>query len=423
MADQRALRRRLGLRRRVVLTFAVGALALSASLAFAAYGVSRQYLLAQRERSVVDRAYGAASAIGSQLTPPADVPRALSSLVVPVGWHPVLYHDGRWFAASLDVSPEDIPPALRRHAAEGTAARQLFRFQGVPYLAVAVPLPEGAGAFFGVVALEELERTLGLLANVLVAAAAATTVAGAVVGTVIGNRLLRPLTEAAEAASSVGSGRLDVRLGTTGDADLDAVAEAFNDMTAALRERIERDARFASAVSHELRSPLTTLATSVEVLASRRQDLPPRARDALDLLEGELRRFQRLVQDLLEMSRIDAGAAELSLDPTVPAELVSHALRSANAPEVEVEVSQPARDMVFSVDKRRLERVIVNLVENAESHGGGISRVTVEAAEGRVRIGVEDKGPGVAAGDRARIFEPFVRGAASGRHARPLVLH
>ncbi len=408
--------RRLGLRRRVTAAFALGALALSAGLAMMTYQVASRYLLSQRQRSVVEQTYAAMRHVGNELlAPEPDIPRVLSSLAVPAGSQAVLLHDGRWFATSLEMGRDDIPAGVREQAPAGTPVRQFFHLRGVPHLAVGVPLPGQNGAFFEVASLEELERTLGVLRNALAGAAAVTTVGGAAVGTWAGRRLLRPLADAAHAAAAVGSGRLDVRLETTGDGDLDTLAHAFNGMTSALEDRIERDARFASAVSHELRSPLTTLATSVEVVRARRDELPERARAALDLLEADVRRFQRLVEDLLEMSRIDAGVDELSLEPVRADELAVHALRSAKATDVPVHVDTSARDMTIRVDKRRMERVMVNLVENAQTHGRGIVRVAIEAHDGRVRLAVEDAGPGVPVDDRGRIFEPFVRGRAASR--------
>ena len=409
-------RRRVGLRRRVIAAFAFGALVLSVGLAIMTYELARSYLLDQRRRSVVGRTYAAASRVGNALQgPEPDIPRVLSSLVVPDGSQPVLLHDGRWFAASLEVGRDDIPEQLRDQVSGGTAGRQLFRLRGAPHLAVAVPLPGGGGAFFEVSSLEELDRTLRVLRNALGAAAAVTTLAGAVVGTWAGRRLLRPLADAAQAAAAVGSGRLDVRLDTTGDADLDTLTKAFNGMTSALGDRIDRDRRFASAVSHELRSPLTTLATSVDVIRARREELSERSRTALDLLEADVRRFQRLVEDLLEMSRIDAGTAEVSLEAVRPDELVAHALESANAPDVPVDVDPSVSGLTIRVDKRRMERVIANLVDNAQTHGGGIVRMAIEGHDSSVRLAVEDAGPGVTPEDRQRIFEPFVRGRAAGR--------
>jgi len=407
---------RLGLRRRVVGAFTLGALALSAGLAMLTYELARAYLIGQRERSLVRQTYAAVGLVGNELlSPTPDFPRVLSSLVVPAGSRVVVLHEERWFAASLEVGRDDIPEGVREAASAGTAVRQLFRLRGVPHLAVGVPLPGQNGAFFEVASLDELDRTLRALRNAVSGAAAVTTLAGAVVGTWAGRRLLRPLADAAEAAAAVGSGHLDIRLESTGDRDLDRLTNAFNAMTSALQDRIERDARFASVVSHELRSPLTTLATSIDVVKARREELSEPARAALGLLEADVRRFQRLVEDLLEMSRMHAGVDEPWLEPVRPAELAAHALRSANAADVPLEVDAAARDVIIIVDKRRMERVIVNLVENAQGHGGGVTRLAIEAEDDRVRFALEDAGPGVPHDERDRIFEPFVRGRAARR--------
>src|SRR4029078_786593 len=126
----------------------------------------------------------------------------------------------------------------------------------------------------------------------------------------------------AEAAAEIAGGRLETRLPDIDDADLAMLTSSFNSMADAPPDRIERDARFASDVSHELRSPLTTLATTVGVLAGRRDELPERSRPALHLPTAAVDRFQRLVEDLLEISRYDAGVADLHLEDVSLTELV-----------------------------------------------------------------------------------------------------
>ena len=128
------------------------------------------------------------------------------------------------------------------------------------------------------------------------------------------------------AAAALAGGRLDTRLEPSDDPDLRSITASFNDMAQALQERIERDARFASDVSHELRSPLMTLAASIEVLDNQRDELPERARAALDLMVADIDRFQQLVEDLLEISRFDAGVVRLELEEVHLAELVMQAV-------------------------------------------------------------------------------------------------
>ena len=140
------------------------------------------------------------------------------------------------------------------------------------------------------------------------------TVAGAAVGGFAARRVLLPLVSVSQAAETIAGGRLDTRLEAVRDADLAPLASSFNRMADALQERIRHEARFTSDVSHELRSPLTTLSNALGVLDSHRADLDARGKRALELLDIEVRRFQRMVDDLLEISRIDAGSAELLLD-------------------------------------------------------------------------------------------------------------
>lgn len=406
----------LGLRSRVTVAFALGALVVSLGLAALTYEVARTYLVRQREASVLRQAFVNARLVRAGLrAPDPAILEVLSSLETPRGSTAVIFYRGNWFAASLAVGREALPAGLRDRVTGGIPARQRFRLDQVPQLAVGVPIPAVGAAYFEVFSLEEIERTLSVLQNSLLAAAAFTTLAGAAMGRWASSRVLQPVTEAARAAADVASGRLDVRLELGADPDLATLAHSFNEMTDALRERLKRDARFASAISHELRSPLMTVMASVEVLQGRRSELPARSAAALDLLASDLGRFRRLVEDLLEISRIDAGAGELVGEDVQVVEFVRQALRHASRGGVALEYDDDAETMVVVAEKRRLERVVANLVENADSHGGGVLRVTVQRAGTNVLVAVEDSGPGVSPEDRDRIFERFVRGRAAGR--------
>ncbi len=229
--------------------------------------------------------------------------------------------------------------------------------------------------------------------------------------------------DAARAAKAIASGNLDTRLEVTEDRDLALLTTSFNDMAAALQNRIQRDARFASDVSHELRSPLMTLSASIEVLQSRRTEMPERAQAALNLLVADVARFQTLVEDLLEISRVDAGSARMNLEEVKVAELIPNAVEAASADQhIPVTVAADVNGDTVRADKRRMVRVLANLIDNARLHGGGASMVSVEHVKGSgsghvdtVQIAVEDSGPGVPSEERTLIFERFARGASSGR--------
>ena len=177
-----------------------------------------------------------------------------------------------------------------------------------------------------------------------------------------------------------------------------------------METRITRDARFSSDVSHELRSPLMTLRASIDVMQHRREELPERTRQALDLLNDEVIRFENLVQDLLDLSRSDSGPMQNDLVNIE--ELVRATLASSEA-TTSFEVSPNAQGALVMGDKRRLAQVLDNLLRNAEKYGDGPTRITVSSAGKNIEIGVEDSGPGVAPSERELIFERFTRGAAA----------
>jgi signal transduction histidine kinase len=422
-AGQTAPRPRFGLRTRVTAAFALGALGLALLLSLLTYTLSSTYLLRQREASALRQAFLNARFVqaGLRVADP-DVPGLLSDLDTPATSESLLERRGERFASNpAEVGLDDLPGALRDQVGAGTAARQRFRLAGSPRLAVGVPLPAVQATYYEVFSLAELDRTLRVLTGSLVAGAAVTVLLGVALGRWVSGQALRPLALAGQAARSISHGRLDTRLDPDPDPDLTALAVAFNDMADALEQRIARDARFASDVSHELRSPLTTLTTAVELLYARRSELPTSATESVDLLRAEVERFQRMVLDLLEISKFDAGVAELTLEEVRPDELVRQALRAArpaeaasgDRPPVEVTVSDEVAGLVVQADKRRLVQVLTNLVSNAESHGGGLAGVSLVRAGEGVRILVDDAGPGVREAYRTRIFERFSRGPAA----------
>jgi signal transduction histidine kinase len=189
-------------------------------------------------------------------------------------------------------------------------------------------------------------------------------------------------------------------------------------MAEVLEGRIDRDGRFASDVSHELRSPLMTLSASIEVLASRREEMPDAsAQAAVDLMVADVARFKQLVEDLLEISRFDAGAARLDLSDIRPGELATQAVAWSQSPDVPIELDADLAGVLIRADKRRLVRVITNLLDNARKYGGGATRVQLLRTATGLRIAVEDNGPGVPEEERALIFDRFSRGAGSSRRA------
>jgi signal transduction histidine kinase len=284
---------------------------------------------------------------------------------------------------------------------------------GVPVLAVALPTAAAGTVYVELFPLVELDAALRFLGTVLVAGTAASGLLGLGLGLWTSRRALRPLDELNVAAARMAGGDLAARLPAQDDPDLAPLAERFNASAAALEERVRRDARFAGDVSHELRSPLTTMANAVEVLRRRRDELSDTARRAVDLLTSEVHRFQRTVVDLLEISRDDQQPDRQGFETVDVADLMRHVLAARPAAAPALEADTPP--LLVLADRRRLDRVVANLLDNADDHAGGPVRVAVRHRDGRVRVEVDDQGPGVPDELRERVFDRFARGERAGR--------
>jgi signal transduction histidine kinase len=321
--------------------------------------------------------------------------------------------DGRWYATSPSLGPASLPSGLVSLVGGGQGATQRIRVDGTLHLAVGLPLSGGRGSYFEVYSLSEMQRTARVLSLGLVAAAIVTVLMGLGVGRFASRLALRPLTELNRVAADVAAGRLSARLDADGDPDLEELAGSFNQTVEDLQRHVVADARFAVDVSHELRTPMTTMLNSMQVIQNRRDQLPEAVREPVDLLAEELERFRALVVDLLEISRHDAGD-QVVRETVRVGDLVRRAADAAAGRPVTT-VEPEARALTLEVDKRRLERVVANLVGNAETHGRGCTGVVVSRAGGVLRIVVEDAGPGIPDSRHARVFERFARDGSNER--------
>lgn len=400
-----------GLRRRVTVAAVGVALVLSVVMAAGVWTMVSRQLLLEREAATLTQTVANAQQVQRGLQtaglPVADV---LAQLPREVASTSLLKRGSEWISTSLSTGRTDLPAALRRTVLAGQPARQRVIVDGDERLAIGIPLA-GSAAYFELFPLGELSRTYRVLGVALIVGALLVPFVALFLGWWAARTALRPLTGVAAAAEAFAAGDLEARMDPREDPDLARIAGSFNRTAAALQQRVRSDARFAADVSHELRNPLTTMVNAVALLEAHRRALPGDAGDALELLAGEMHRFERLVSDLLEISRSDVGSADVTLEPVNPADLVARTVPSRL--QHCVVVTPAARDALVNTDKRRLERVVANLVDNAEGHGDGLTRVTVERESGEVTILVDDAGPGVAPEDRERIFDRFARGAGA----------
>jgi two-component system sensor histidine kinase MtrB len=409
-----------GVRRRAAVTFALGGVLVATVVAGSTYIVARSYLTSARERAAVLQAnVDARIALDGLRTTGTSTAEVLGQVAPPARTTLLVDRGGHWSSSSLDIGPGDLPAELRSmRAGSGPATVMWTRLQGEPSLVVSIPLPQVGAVFHEAVNLTELSTTLDTLRGVLLIVAASTALAAAALGRWAAARAVRPLDGLAVTATRIAGGQLDTRLAATGDPDLAAIVGSFNEMVDALAARIEREARFAADVTHELRSPLTTLVAAVDLVQARADQLPERVRPAVTLAVLELARFRRLLDDLVELARLDAGSADAARERFDLRELVTQALTGSGRDAALLGVA-PTDPVPVCAHKRQLERALVNLFENADRHGRGLVRVTVERTETDGVVMVDDEGPGIPAADRERVFERFARVDGGARGAQP----
>ncbi len=401
----------LSLRWRVAIAFGLGSLVITGVLAVVTWDLASGYMLRQRESGATAQAQVNVRLVDGSLRLGSDgLSDLLKGLATDSDTSVLLRGSDGWLTSGRQIDPAILPGALLTSAEHGTPVRQRLVVDGVPVLAVAWPV--GADVYVQLFPLTQLDQAFRFLSALLTAGVVLSGLLGVGIGLWASRSALRPLSELTRAASRIAGGDLAARLPTQNDPDLAPLARSFNSTADALERRVRQDARFAGDVSHELRSPLTTMANAAAVLHRRRDELTGTAGRALDLLLSEVGRFQRMVVDLMEITR-DRQVTDDELEIVDLAELVGNVVASRPGGPPAVEVGHPAP--LVQGDRRRLDRVVANLLENADRYGGGAVRVGVERQSGQARIEVDDRGPGVPAELRERIFERFSRGGVAGR--------
>jgi two-component system sensor histidine kinase MtrB len=233
--------------------------------------------------------------------------------------------------------------------------------------------------------------------------------------------IVRPVKIAAEVSEEIADGALDVRLLEKGEDVVSLLARSFNRMADSLQQQITKLAsvskmqqRFVSDVSHELRTPLTTIKLAGDLIFEGRENLDPSLKRSAEILQGQIERFEVLLNDLLEISRYDAGAVRPELEIHDLNQVVGSAIASidplASKRGSAIEVNLPAGEVLAEIDNRRIERLLRNLLANAIEHGEGKPiQVSVGVNEEAVAVLVTDNGVGMSESELARVFDRFWR--------------
>ncbi len=367
---------------------------------------------------------------------PSDYDALLQALAIRGDFQTLIEAGGDTYVSGQQITPALVESGLSQSLTPGRLGYQTVTLLGNPAIAVGSTL-DPIGSFYFIFPQEERQATLGRLRDVLVAAGLILVLLGSALGYWLARRTLRPVSTAVAAATRMAAGDLSVRL-PTGPDEFGALADSFNTMAGSLQAKISdledaraRERRFVADAAHELRTPVAALVGEASLLQSRLEDpsLSRGSQRAVELVVHDVGRLWRLIEDLLEISRMDAGAEELRAEEFDAAAFLEQVSRARGWPrEVELRIepialpgppdaadSGPSGGIPIVTDRRRLERIVVNLVENALRHGAPPIWVDAHVvhdphgAQNQLALDVTDHGDGMSADQLRHVFERFYK--------------
>ncbi|MER5890890.1 HAMP domain-containing sensor histidine kinase [Streptomyces sp. NPDC001941] len=417
------------LRLRLVVVFALVALTAAVSASGIAYWLNREAVLTRTQDSALDdfRRQMQRQAAALPLHPDEDDLRRTAEQMASSGaGYSVLLLGER--AADKPIvgtsdpdrfTLDDVPGSLR----EAVKDREHLFWQRTkrgttPYLVGGTQISGGGPTGYLFKSLEPEQKDLNSLAWSLGIATALALLGSALLAQAAATTVLKPVHRLGEAARRLGEGKLDTRLRVSGTDELAELAVTFNDTAEALERKVadmssreESSRRFVADMSHELRTPLTALTAVTEVLEEEQESLDPMIAPAVSLVVSEVRRLGDLVENLMEVTRFDAGTARLVLDDVDVADQVTACI-DARAWLDAVELDA-ARGTMVRLDPRRLDVILANLIGNALKHGGSPVRVKVRTVGDELVIEVRDHGPGIPQDVLPHVFDRFYKASAS----------
>ncbi|NBE56401.1 sensor histidine kinase [Streptomyces boluensis] len=431
------------LRLRLVFVFALVALTAAVSASGIAYWLNREAVLTRTQDAALgDFKEAMQDRVASLPREPTkdELDRAARTMahgsqgysVLLIGENP----DGRTVVGTSELDAftlDDVPRSLRKAVDEPAPAKsgksdgsgdayRLFWLRdvegGTPYLIGGTRVMGGGPTGYMLKSLEPEAKDLNSLAWSLGIATALALIGAALLAQAAATTVLKPVHRLGVAARRLGEGKLDTRLRVSGTDELAELAETFNSAAASLEKKVadmsareESSRRFVADMSHELRTPLTAITAVTEVLEEEADTLDPMIAPAVNLVVSETRRLNDLVENLMEVTRFDAGTARLVLDDVDIADQITACIDARawlDAVDLDAE-----RGITAQLDPRRLDVVLANLIGNALKHGGSPVRVSVREEGEDLVISVRDHGPGIPEEVLPHVFDRFYKASAS----------
>jgi two-component system sensor histidine kinase MtrB len=410
-----------GLRMRLLAAFAAVALMTSVAVTGVSYVLTRQSLMNRTSQTAVQQfkaAVGQSQQALEDVQPGPNQPYLSTyafNLQRASGTDWVLYRKGMpSFGTTQNyLSYDSVPPALRA-AARTNIAWQRARVGNVPFLIVGSSVQPNGIEVYSFTSLEPQQVDLDRLAQNSAIAAAVAIAVSLLLGLLASRGVLLPLRRLGIAARRLGAGKLDTRVEVRGNDEVADVSRTFNETAEALERSIAElrslessSRRFVADVSHELRTPLTAM-TAVTDLLEEATDVGDESAPAAQLIVAETRRLARLVEDLMEISRFDAGTAHLRREEVDLVALVRGCLDTRGWIG-RVDLNLP-ESLIITVDQRRIDVIVANMVGNAIKHGGsGPVELSIGAFGPNLVLQVRDHGPGIPPDALEHIFERFYK--------------
>ena len=332
-------------------------------------------------------------------------------------------------AATAAGPIDQIPNTLRDFVKAGQVSYQYATvhtdgFSG-PALIVGSPTPATSSVtnleLYLIFPLNNEESTITLVRGTMATGGVVLLGLLAAIALLVARQIVLPVRSASRIAERFAEGHLTERMPVRGEDDMARLAVSFNDMAESLHRQITQleefgnlQRRFTSDVSHELRTPLTTVRMAADLIHDHAEELEPSLRRSIELMVDELDRFEGLLSDLLEISRHDAGVAELAVEAIDLRSTVKSALDNvghlAEDAGVELIVDMPPDGIIAEVDPRRVERILRNLIANAIDHAERKPvRIRMAADDDTVAVTVRDYGVGLRPGEEKLVFSRFWR--------------
>jgi signal transduction histidine kinase len=397
-------------RRRLTVAFAlVGGLA-AVTLAVGSYLVVRETRLDDSTERALDQArfnLVLAQDVG------ADEDALLDALELRGLFDTVGVSGSETFSSSVSLGVDQVPEDVQELVEQGELAYKRVTVGSARYVLVGGGVAGTDLDLYFFFPEDELWSELADLRNILLAGTLLLVLLSAAAGALVARRTLAPVARASDAARSLAEGLLETRLPVEREDEFGAWARSFNEMAEALDAKIsalaaaqERERRFTSDVAHELRTPLTALVAEAEALEAHIGAMPTDAQRPAELLVRDVARLRRLVEDLMEISRLDSESEAVLVEPVRLQALVDAAVRARGWQQT---VETTGDDVTVESDRRRLERVVTNLIGNALEHGGGSARVRVSSNGDQASVEIEDHGSGIDPAHLPHVFERFYK--------------